>query len=241
MYYEVVCTVGSYLVQFVFASIFILCSVRMLAARILRQASARYTDANAKRPMVVQGVTAGSITALGDVIMQQMERRHAKVHLRAKRSACSLLRQADEACACLNYPRAPHAHLARTRRALGAHSARTRRAPHARITRTSRAPHTHASHTPHHTLARPISRSRLWWLLVLIPGAARRRACTDAAHRQLPSPRLRPSLLALAALPRAYVFFLSFPKCRRPMSAISHKLIPQVPCGYRLLAPSSQR
>tara|TARA_B100000524_G_scaffold4723_1_gene3089 strand:+ start:85 stop:300 length:216 start_codon:yes stop_codon:yes gene_type:complete len=66
----------------------------MLAARILRQASARYTDANAKRPMVVQGVTAGSITALGDVIMQQMERRHAKVHLlrhlRAKRSACSL-------------------------------------------------------------------------------------------------------------------------------------------------------
>jgi hypothetical protein len=93
MYY-VLCTVGSYLVQFVFASIFILCSVRMLAARILRQASARYTDANAKRPMVVQGVTAGSITALGDVIMQQMERRHAKVHLlrhlRAKRSACSL-------------------------------------------------------------------------------------------------------------------------------------------------------
>ena len=91
---EVLCTVGSYLVQFVFASIFILCSVRMLAARILRQASARYTDANAKRPMVVQGVTAGSITALGDVIMQQMERRHAKVHLlrhlRAKRSACSL-------------------------------------------------------------------------------------------------------------------------------------------------------
>ena len=100
---------------------------------------------------------------------------------------------------------------------------------------------TRTSHTPHHTLARPISRSRLWWLLVLIPGAARRRACTDAAHRQLPSPRLRPSLLALAALPRAYVFFLSFPKCRRPISAISHKLIPQVPCGYRLLAPSSQR
>ena len=125
-------------------------AVRMcFAARILRQASARYTDANAKRPMVVQGVTAGSITALGDVIMQQMERRHAKVHLRAKRSACSLLRQADEACACLNYPRAPHAHLARTRRALGAHSARTRRALGAHLMRASRAPHAHLTHASH--------------------------------------------------------------------------------------------